>query len=152
MRSESESQRWLKDANACLNGAQKSMKVNDFRTVVQNGQLAVELSCKAIIACFGEPAWTHDPSDQLLEITNFHQNEIKRYLGSGILEDLNQMAGNVTKVAPWHGWSVYGRKSKKGWIAAVDLCTPDKAAWVLQLAEKCFHLAEEFVRLWFQKE
>ncbi len=126
------------------------MKVDDFRTVVQNGQLAVELSCKAVIACFGEPEWIHDPSDQLLEILSLHKSEIEMSIGEDKLEGLDQMAKDIRKVAPWHGWSVYGRKKGKGWVAAVDLCTQDKAVWILDLAQRNFGIAEKFVEFWFR--
>lgn len=100
MRSEEEAKKLLRDAEACFVGAQKSLTMEDFRTAVQNAQLAVELPCKAVIACFAEPEWPHDPSAQFLDVLRIHSQGVKaigegsnivsRYLGyfleKGIME------------------------------------------------------------------
>ena len=86
----------------------------------------------------------------LLEILSLHKNEIEISISNDKLEDLDQMAKDVRKVASWHGSSVYGRKRGKGWVAAVDLCTQDKAVWILDLAQRNFRIAEKFVEFWFR--
>lgn len=149
MKSEEEAKRWLRDAEACLNGAQKSVEAEDFRTTVQNGQLAVELSCKAVIASFSEPEWSHDPSDQLIEIMRVHREEIEKCFGKESIEKLKRVAEDVKEAAPWHGWSVYGRKRGRGWVSAVDLCGREKATRMLELAERSFKAAKEFIEKWF---
>ena len=69
---------------------------------MQDGQFAVELSCKAIIVCFGEPERTHDPSEELLKMLRYHKSEIETSLGASMIDGLGQMAEDVRMV----GWRI----------------------------------------------
>lgn len=150
MKNAEEIKRWLRDARACLEGAEKSMEVHDLRTVAQNSQLTVELSTKAVIACFGEPDWTHDPSNQLLNLVEINQQEIKRVFGGEVVDELKILAEDTREIAPLHGQTVYGKRIENGqWIAAVDLCDKDMAAWALELAQRSFKTASTFIDKWF---
>jgi HEPN domain-containing protein len=135
-----ETQRWLKDAEACLSTAQTVFSLGDYRAAVQNAQLCIELSAKAVIACFAEPVWRHDPSKQLLKLIEEHGSEIEE----GLSERLHGLANDVQEAAPWHGWSVYGRLEPKGWMPAVDLCTEETARDLLKKATQGFQTASEF--------
>jgi len=76
-----EAKKWLKDAEDCLLSAKENLPLANYRVVVQNAQLCVEQSAKAIIACFEEPRWTHDPSDQLNGIITKHKDQIIEIFG-----------------------------------------------------------------------
>jgi HEPN domain-containing protein len=135
-----ETQRWLRDAEACLSTAQTVFSLGDYRATVQNAQLCIELSAKAVIACFAEPVWRHDPSRQLLKLIEEHEGEIEEELS----ERLDVLADDVQETAPWHGWSVYGRLEPEGWMPAVDLCTEEAARDMLEKATQAFQTASEF--------
>jgi HEPN domain-containing protein len=135
-----EAQRWLKDAKACLNTARSVFPLGDYRATIQNAQLCIELSAKAIIAYFAEPVWRHDPSEQLLKLLEEHKGEI----GEGLAANLHTLAQDAREAAPWHGWSVYGRMEPGGWVPAVDLCTEEKARNLLERAEAAFQTASSF--------
>ncbi|MFQ6092782.1 MAG: HEPN domain-containing protein [bacterium] len=152
MRNADEPRRWLKDARACLETARRDFKAKDFRATVQNGQLAVELSAKALIACFSEPEWVHDPSGQLLSVAEIYKSKIEKVFGVGIVEELKLLAKGVKEISPWHGFSIYGRRTREGWVSAVDICTAEKADWALQSAERSFRTASNFVDRWFEGE
>ena len=81
MRNLSEVEIRLRDAQASLSTAQRSFPAEDYRAVVQNAHLCIELSAKAVIAYYEEPAWTHNPSEELLKILEEHGEEIAEMLG-----------------------------------------------------------------------
>jgi hypothetical protein len=120
-----ETQRWLRDAEACLSTAQTVFSLGDYRAVVQNAQLCIELSAKAVIACFAEPVWRHE-------------------IEEGLSERLHVLADDVQEAAPWHGWSVYGHLEPEGWMPAVDICTEETARDLLGKAIQGFQTAGEF--------
>jgi len=151
MRNAEEVLRWLKDAQACLSSARRDKEAEDFRATVRNSQLVVKLSAKGVIACFGEPEWSHDPSRQLLNIIDANRNPIEKLFGSGMIDELKRLAQDAKDIAPWHGRAVYGRKGRDGhWLPAIEVCTKDKALWAMELAERSFKTAKEFTEKWFQ--
>jgi len=113
---------------------------SDIDVFVQNAQLCIELFAKAIIACFAETVWRHDPSEQLLKLLEEHEGEI----GEGLAAKLRTLAQDVQEAAPWDGWSVYGRMEPGGWVPAVDLCTEERAGDLLERAEAAFQTASSF--------
>lgn len=147
MTNDTEKKRWLKDAEAHLNRAKKLFIQKDIQGTVENAQLALELSVKATISVFGEPIWKHDPEKQLIEIVNVNKEKIIEKLGKEILTELKQIAEFVKIAAPWHGWSVYGKKDKSGWITGVDLCTEEIAKDLLEKAERAFTAAIRFTQM-----
>lgn len=145
VRSITEANRWLRDADACLASAQWALDVQDYRVAVQNAQLCVEHSAKAVIAQLAEPLWRHDPSPQLRRLLETHEGLIIQHCGEEMLAALRQVARDAEKAAPWHGWSTYGRESEdKGWLAAVDLCTQEIAKDLLQRARRALPVAKNF--------
>ena len=81
MRSITEANRWLRDAEACLASAQWALDAQDYRVAVQNAQLCVEYSAKAVIAQLAEPLWRHDPSPQLRRLLETHEEVIIQRCG-----------------------------------------------------------------------
>ena len=150
MKNTTETGRWLRDAEACFRSAQRALDIQDYRVVVQNAQLCVELSAKAVIAQFAEPLWRHDPSPQLRRLLDTHREAIVRRCGEEMLASLRQLAEDTQEVAPWHGWSTYGRELEdKGWIAAVDLATEAVASDLIQRAQRSLLTAQSLASLLF---
>lgn len=146
MNSREEMMRWLKDAKARLKTAEDVFSRRDWSAAVQSAQLCIELSTKAVIAYFVEPIWRHDPGDQLVEIMEVRRKELIGKFGEDLLKGLEQMARDVNEVAPWHGWSTYGRKTIEGWQAAVDVCDEEVAGQLLGKARKSFSIATKFMK------
>ena len=146
MRNLSEVKTRLKDAQASLSTAQRSFPVEDHRAVIQNAQLCIELSAKAVIAYYEEPAWTHDPSEELLKILEERGEEIAEMLGNEV-ESLYTLAEDAGVAAPWHARSTYGARSKDGvWLPAVDVCTKEMAEDLLERASRSYKTAVRFSR------
>jgi HEPN domain-containing protein len=127
VKSITEAKRWLRDAEACLTSAQWALAAQDYRVAVQNAQLCVEHSAKAVIAQLAELLWRHDPSPQLRRLVEVHEEVITQRCGEDMPAALRQLAQDVEQAAPWHGWSTYGREGEQGWLAAVDLCSREIA-------------------------
>ncbi len=146
MRNLTEVSRWHRDAQACLTSAQQALALEDYRVAVQNAQLCIELSAKAVIAYFAEPLWPHDPSPQLRSILAAQAEAMAERGGQNLLQALRQLAADAEEVAPWHDWSTYGKESEDGtWIAAVDLCTREVAEDPLARARKAFQVLSDFL-------
>lgn len=145
MKNTSEVTRRLKDARACLTSARKNLPLEEHRVVVQNAQLCIELSAKAVIAYFAEPLWSHDPSNQLLSILEERKGEIEDKFGEALLKGLYELASNAEEAAPWHVWSTYGKEAENGApISAVELCTKEAARDLLERATRCLGVADRF--------
>jgi HEPN domain-containing protein len=129
--------RWLRDAEQSLAGARRAREADDARNACVLAQQAIELSCKALVALFAEPQWTHDPADQLRESALARgDDDLESLLGNGARTAIERVARDVHEAAPWHGWATYGRKlPDQTWLAAVDVCTPTAAADLLGRAE-----------------
>jgi hypothetical protein len=146
MRNVTEVSRWHRDAQACLTSAQRALALEDHRVAVQNAQLCIELSAKAVIAYFAEPLWRHDPSPQLRSILTVQAEAIAERGGQGLVQALHQLATDAEEAAPWHGWSTYGKESEDGtWIAAVDLCIREVAEDLLIRARRAFQALSDFL-------
>ena len=147
MENYSESERWMKDAKDCFTRAQRCFNEKDWRGTVQNAQLTIELSAKAMIALFEEPDWTHSPGEQLKMVIESRRKELESKFVASFLDDLLCVADDAEVAAPWHGWSVYGREREDGtgWTPAVDLCTKEVAEDLLKRAERTFSTAEKFL-------
>lgn len=142
MTARSEVSRWLRDARASLESARRGLAHGDARVACQMGQLAVELSAKAVIASVAEPAWTHDPSAALALVLGESDVALDGAFGPGARASLERLQKDARRVAPWHGWSTYGRRRADGaWEAAVDVCTADAARDLIETAERAVTLA-----------
>jgi len=147
MNNVAEAERWLKDARAALASAERTFRDRDYRVATQNAQLCIELSAKAVIAFFAEPAWRHDPGRQLRNLLAKFEGQITQRFDDGTRQNLARLAQDADEVAPWHGWSTYGRSEEDGvWIAAVDLCTQPVAEDLLERARRSMETATVFAR------
>jgi HEPN domain-containing protein len=153
MTTANEVRRWLKDAEAGLRGAKKALTIDEPRMAIQNAQFCIEQSTKAVIACFAEPKWEHDPKDQLDELLEEYEDELIQRIGEGLLDKIRRLGEDSAKVAEWHAWSTYGREEgDKGWTPAVELCTQDIADEMVEKAEMGFEAASKFLKAWFGKK
>ena len=141
-------ERWDFGLRPSLSIAQRSFPVEDYRAVVQNAQLCIELSAKAGIAYYEEPAWTHNPSEEPLKILEERGEEIAEMLGNE-LESLYTLAEDTEVAAPWHARSTYGMRSEDGiWLPAVDICTKVVAEHLLERASRSYKTAVRFSTIW----
>jgi hypothetical protein len=59
------------------------------------------------------------------------------------------LAHNAEEIAAWHEWSTYGRRMPDGTFRlALELCTAERAAWAVDLAERSAATAEAFFAAW----
>lgn len=142
-----EASRWLKDARACLRTSQDVIGRKDWRAAIQNAQLCIELSAKAVIAYFAEPEWTHNVRRQLIGILDDQKEEMLEGLELEIIQRLYRLAEEVGETAPWHGRSTYGEERDGVWTPAVELCKRGKAKELLSVAERSLESASKFLKL-----
>lgn len=145
MNNKVDSQNWAKDARNFFKRAQICFNILDWHGTVQNAQLCIEHSAKAIIAYFAEPEWTHNPAEQLLKIVSENLEELKKK-GADILS-LKKLAQYVKDVAPWHGLASYGEETDEGHVPASELCTEKIARELFLKAEESLQILENFLIL-----
>jgi len=68
-------------ARGYLGGARKAFAMRDFADTMTEAQLSVENSAKAVISCLQIPSWSHDPSEELLNILVDNKAKIAQLLG-----------------------------------------------------------------------
>lgn len=87
-----------------LKKAEKFLKSGDYKESVEASQLSIENAAKAIIALKRIPSWSHDPSDELLEVAlelPDNQNILAR-----------ELANLAHELAPEHGIATYGKPTE----------------------------------------
>ena len=72
----------LEQAQSYLRSAEETLPLKDYKLTVHAAQIALELAAKTIISYYHESEWSHDPSDDLLEIIRARQ-EIGKTVGQG---------------------------------------------------------------------
>jgi hypothetical protein len=135
--------RWLRDADVALDGARRGWRDRAWRDTCLLGQLAIEMSAKAVIAAFVEPEWTHDPGRQMrLAVLPRPDAELDALLGPDAREAITRLARDASESAVWHGRAAYGQKlDDDTWLAAVDVCTEEAARELLARAEHAVAVA-----------
>lgn len=81
----------LELAKGYLERARKALALHDFAGTMGEAQLSVENSAKATISCFQIPSWSHDPSEELLEVITNNRTRIIQLLGEKFLERLKDI-------------------------------------------------------------
>ncbi len=142
--------RWLKDARAYLEDAEANLEIERWRTVVINAQLCIELTAKAIISCFEETKWSHSPGKQLKEILDRHVQVFSERAGQEMASAIERLTTDADIVSVWHGKATYGEwdKDKKQRTPSIDLCTGDKARWLIEIARRSLTTADDFIKEW----
>jgi HEPN domain-containing protein len=145
-----ENGRPLEDAETALGEARFVFQGEQWVATVQRAQNCAELSAKAIIALFAVPIFEHNPGSQLRGVVRDNQRTIRQRCGEEILARLEQLAVDVDEIAPWHGWSTYGRREPDfTHTTATRLCTPERAAWAVEIAERSFATVSDFMQGWW---
>ncbi|MEM2122400.1 MAG: HEPN domain-containing protein [Candidatus Bathyarchaeia archaeon] len=111
--------------------ALKRMKVDDWVGVVQASQLTAENAAKAVIAYFMIPSWSHDPSDELLEICN--------HLSASLRGKARELAAITRELAPEHGRPSYGMLEQR--LTPGTIYDRGAAEKAVKAAEKALSLA-----------
>ena len=144
---------WLREAEEALVDAKAIMPLGRLVTIAQRAQLCVEYSAKAVISCFARPAWEHNPGPQLMALIQENDVDLRaRFAEEIVIQRLIQLAHDAADAAPWHLLSTYGRREPDGTRSwPTDLCTQAKAQWLVELAERSFLTAREFITTWFTK-
>lgn len=149
MTNEAESIWRLRDARAELQSAEKTVAIREFVPAVHFAQLCVENAAKAVIACFSEPEWGHNPGKQLRDILDDRRSQIVALFGEDFIGEFLSLADAANKAAPWHVWSTYGKQEPgRPRISAVDLCTEEVAQEMLAMAREAHRVADQFVTGW----
>ncbi len=141
---------WLREAEEALVDVRAIMPLGRLVTTAQRAQLCVEYSAKAVISCFARPAWEHNPGTQLLNLIQNNDADIRaRFDGEKMIQRLIQLAQDAADAAPWHVLATYGRREPDGTRSwPTDLCTQANAQWLVELAERSFLAAREFITAW----
>lgn len=141
---------WLKEAQRALFDARQAAAGGRLVAQSQEAQQCVEYCAKCVIACFSAPVWTHFPGEQLRGIIRQNESSIRNRFGKGMLERLNTLSTEADAAGPWHGRSTYGI-AEQGVVQSwpTELCTEEVAQWLLDLAERSFTTASDFINGWF---
>ena len=138
---------WLREAEGAVNSVRSILSLQDWITTAQRAQLCVEYSAKAIISCFARPAWEHNPGPQLMALIQENDVDLRARFDEEIM--IQRLAHDAADAAPWHVLSTYGRREPDGTRSwPTDLCTQANAQWLVELAERSFRTAKEFITAW----
>lgn len=151
MDNKAEYKRRVREAYVSLEDARAILPLKRWSVVIERSQLCVEKCAKAIISCFVEPEWTHDPSAELLKVVEKHKDEISK---RDMLKKLKGLSEDTKTIAPWHVWSTYGKTeiNKEGsrhFITTDEICTEEVACWALELAKRAYKTLDEFGKKWW---
>ena len=134
-------------AKGYLERAEKAFAMRDFADTVAEAQLSVENAAKAVISCFQIPTWSHDHSEELLDVAKNNQLKIADLLGSGFIRRLELLAERVHVIAPEHGRASYGDVERR--IPPWSLYPEDDAQKALKYAREAWAVAKDFVGAWY---
>jgi HEPN domain-containing protein len=131
-------------AKGFLNEARLNFEFKLWRSCVDNSQLSIENSGKMIIALFEPIEKTHNPSRQLRRLID--QNR----LGDVSILDIEELISIIDRFGiEEHFMTDYGDE-----ITRTDpwsLFTEEDAREALELAEKCYGIAENIYSIYINK-
>jgi len=149
LNSEEEAKYRLILAEGYLRRAEEALIREDHFAVISNSQLAVENSAKAVISCFRIPSWSHDPSNELLEVIEENRDNIEKRINANIFQELNNLASYAHNLAPEHGRMSYGDPSLR--IPPWDLANSKRASEALSYAQYSVKISKKFIERWFKR-
>ncbi len=126
----------MKISSEYLKRAEKFLNSEDYKESVEASQLSVENAAKAIVALKRIPSWSHDPSDELLEVADELAEE-KRILA-------RELARIAHELAPEHGVTTYGKPSEG--LTPWDIYDKAKAVEALGKARRANEMARLILR------
>lgn len=125
----------VKIAERYLKEASNAYRRRDYRLVVASSQLSVENAAKAVIAVFRIPSWSHDPSNELLELLNQLPEHIKNYA--------RELANIARTLAPEHGRATYGEPLRG--LTPWELYSEKEATQSLEMATRARELMKKIL-------
>jgi HEPN domain-containing protein len=126
-------------AEGFIREANEDMALKRWRSCVDNAQLAIENSGKAVLAMFGVAAKTHDPAQQLAAIVR-SQN-----LPPDVQEAIQQLLPVLLALgAAEHFLTDYG--DERTYTLPWDLFTQESATEALSAAQQSHQLANETIK------
>jgi len=127
----------LELADGFLNEVRQDIELKRFRSCVDNAQLSIENSVKAVLAVFGPVGKTHDP---WLELRDLLKEE--SVIRSGLREAANELAELAAKFGTKeHFLTDYGDESR--FLSPWKLFDEEDAQEARETAERCFVLSKE---------
>ena len=125
-------------AEGFLNEATQDIDLQRFRSCVDNSQLSIENSLKAVLAYFGPVPWTHSPSANLTELISTQEfgNETKN-----LMEKLRNLS--LSYGLREHFLTDYGDAEQR--LSPWEIFSLEEAKSALETAKKCFTLLNEIL-------
>lgn len=118
-----------------LERAERFFRTGDYKESAEASQLSAENAAKAVVALKRIPSWSHDPSEELLEVAEELPGE-ERALA-------RELATIVHELAPEHGIATYGRPSEG--LTPWDIYDEAKSREMLEKARRAVELAKRIV-------
>jgi len=119
-------------ANEHLERAEKLFSLKDWGGTISASQLSIENFAKTVIQVFEVPTWSHDPSNQL--------NNLTKKLPSDITQEVKQVATLAREMAPEHGRTTYGEPTTG--LVPSDIYKEEHASNALRKSKKARKIAE----------
>ena len=132
----SEAEYRLRLANEHLGRAEAYYDHGDWAGCVRYSQLAIENFAKAIISVFEVPTWSHDPSNQLMNVMNKVPEGLRGLVG--------ELARLSHEVAREYARSTYGEPSSL--LTPGMLYDRDYAGSILNSARRARDIAYSVLR------
>ena len=128
----------MKLAEGFLNEAIQDHDLKRFRSCVNNSQLSIENSVKAVLAYFGPVPWSHSLSANLSELIGRQEfdDEIKILIEK--LRDLSLSYGLRE-----HFLTDYGDEEQK--LSPWEIFSNEEARLALETAKQCFKFLNEIL-------
>jgi HEPN domain-containing protein len=125
-------------AEGFLNEATQDFDLQRFRSCVDNSQLSIENSVKAVLAYFGPVPWTHSLSANLTELINTQEfeDEIKT-----LIEELRDLS--LSYGLREHFLTDYGDEEQR--LSPWEIFSLEEAKLALETAKMCFTLLNEIL-------
>lgn len=131
-------------AKGFLNEAHHNLEHKLWRSCVNNSQLSIENSGKMIIALFVPVEKTHNPSRQLKRLVD------RKRLGDMFKPQVDQMIPILDRFGvEEHFMTDYGDEATR--TDPWSLFNEDNAGEALEMAEKCYRLADEIYMAYLQE-
>lgn len=118
-----------------LEKAEKFLRTGDYKESAEASQLSAENAAKAVIALRRLPSWSHDPSEELLEVAEELPEEEK-----ALARELAEIAHEL---APEHGVATYGRPAEG--LTPWDVYDEERSSGLLKKARRAVELAKQIV-------
>lgn len=125
-------------AEGFLNEAIQDYDLRRYRSCVNNSQLSIENSVKAVLDYFGPVPWSHSPSANLTELINTQEFEDETKILIEKLRDLSLSYGLRE-----HFLTDNGDEEQR--LSPWEIFSDEEARAALETAKQCFTLLNEIL-------